>query len=171
MTRDVIYYIGTLGVFLILQVLFFSQLNLLDFGFCFIYVGFFLMLPYDLDRLLGLIIGFAVGFLIDTFYQSGGIHIAASVFLMFIRPGLLSLLNPKGGFELGMRLTLNQMGWSWYLLYSSILVFAHHLVLYSLDAFSFSYLLKILLYAGVSTIFSIVMILTVQFLLFSKART
>ncbi len=171
MGRDLIYHISAFFVFILLQLFVFSQLNFLEYGFCFIYVGFFLMLPFNFDKILGLLIAFGTGLILDIFYQSGGIHTAASVFLMFIRPGLLSLLNPKSGFEIGMRITVNQMGWGWYLMYSSILVFSHHLILYSLDAFSFSLFFKAMLYAAVSAVFSLVMIITVQLLLFSKIKT
>lgn len=171
MTRDLIFHIASLAVFVTMQMLIFSQLNFLEFGFCFVYIGFFLMLPFDMEKLSGLIVAFAVGLIMDIFYQSGGIHIAASVFLMFVRPTLLGLLNPKSGFETGMRMTISQMGWSWYLLYSSILVFLHHLILFSLDAFTFGYIIKVLLYASVSTVFTIATVLAVQMLLFSKVRT
>ncbi len=171
MGRDLIYHIASFVIFIALQLFVFSQLNFLEYGFCFIYLGFFLMLPYDFDRILGLLMAFGVGLLIDIFYQSGGIHTAACVLLMFMRPGLLSLLNPKSGFEAGMRITINQMGWAWYMLYSTILIFSHHFILYSLDAFSFSLILKAMLYAAVSTVFSMVMIITVQLLLFSRIKT
>lgn len=171
MGKNFIYHIASFAVFVTLQLFVFSQLNFLEYGFCFIYVGFFLMLPHDFDRIIGLLLAFGTGLILDVFYQSGGIHTAACVFLMFIRPGLLSLLNPKGGFESGMRITVNQMGWAWYLLYAILLIFSHHLILYSLDAFSFSLILKIMLYASVSTIFSLVMIITVQLLLFSRIKT
>lgn len=143
----------------------------MEYGFCFIYVGFLLMLPFDQERMSGLLIAFVLGLIMDLYYQSGGIHSAACVFLMFVRPALLSLLNPKSGFELGMRLTVSQMGWLWYLLYAAILVFIHHLILYSLDAFNFAHIARVFMQTIVSTFFTISMILTVQLLLFSRVRT
>jgi hypothetical protein len=89
---------------------------------------------------------------------------------MFIRPNLIGLLNPKGGFELGMRMTLPQMGWSWYLVYSLILVFLHHALLFILDAFNTAYILKALYFAAASTIFTISMVITVQLIGYNKKR-
>ena len=171
MTRDIIYHSSTFIVFMILQMFLFNHLHLFEFGYCFIYLGFLLMLPYDLGKISGLLIGFVTGLIMDVFFQTGGIHTAASVLLMFIRPNLLGLLNPKGGFELGMRMTVRQMGWSWYLIYSVILVFIHHFVLYNLDAFNTSYLLKSLYFSLASSLYTISMILTVQLIGYNKERS
>jgi hypothetical protein len=170
MAREFIYYISALLLFLFLQLFVFNLLNFFEYGFCFIYVGFFLMLPYDLDKLLGLLIAFAVGFILDIFYQTGGIHIAASVLVMFVRPYLLNLLNPKSGFEMGMKITVSQMGLLWYLIYSALILFLHHLVIYSLDSFDLAQSFKVLLFTSVSTVFSMSMIITVQLLAFNKIK-
>ncbi len=171
MLRELGYYIAVFFVFLLLQLFVFNQIEFLEFGYCFIYLGFLLMLPYNLDKLLGLIIGYGIGIIFDISYQTGGIHTAASVFVMFIRPGLLELLNPKSGFELGMKLTVSQMGWLWYLIYGGILILLHHLIIYNLNAFDFSYFFKSLMMASFSALISFSMIITVQVLLFNRVRT
>lgn len=170
MVRELSYYIVVFLVFLILQLFIFNQIEFFEYGYCFVYLGFLLMLPYDLDKVLGLIIGFVIGLLFDISYQTGGIHTAASVFVMFIRPGLLALLNPKSGFELGMKLTVSQMGWIWYLIYGGILIFLHHLIIFNLNAFDFSYFFKSLMLASFSALISFSMIITVQALFFNRVR-
>lgn len=171
MTRDLIYHISTFLVFILLQMFVFNHLHFFEYGFCYIYIGFLLMLPYDLGKISGLLIGFATGLILDLFFQSGGIHTASSVFMMFVRPNLIGLINPKGGFEMGTRMTVSDMGWSWYLIYSIILVFLHHLVLFLLDAFNSAYILKALYLSAASTLFTIAMIFAVQLIAFNKSRT
>ena len=76
-------------VVMLLQVLLFDRLQLGGVCHPYIYVLCLLMFPITLPRSVDMLLGAAVGLIMDICCNSLGIHIAACVLLMFIRPYLL----------------------------------------------------------------------------------
>lgn len=155
-------------LFVTLQILLFDNLVLFSTGFCFIYIAFLLFLPINLNRLVLLLLGFIVGFTVDVFYDTMGIHAAASVLLAFLRPHILNLLTPRDGYEASDSANLHIMGWNWFLTYAFILIVVHHAAVFFLEIISFEWytLVKILL----STLFTGVVVVILQLLFFSAKR-
>jgi hypothetical protein len=104
-------------------------------AFCFVYVAFLLLLPRRKEGLsLLLLISFATGLLIDAFYNSMGTHAFASVLMVYSRAFLLKLMLPAGSYEVAMQLTLSNLGWKRFSIFSLILIGVHHAALFLLDA-------------------------------------
>ena len=158
-------------IYLLLQVVLMQNVVLFDVAFCFIYLGFLLMLPFEAGAIRLMLLGFAMGLCVDIFYNSFGIHAAASVFIMYLRPHIISVLAPRGGYETGMTPKLKIMGLEWFSAYSLILIFLHHLVLFFVEAGGFDMFLYTLLKVVASTIFTFVVILIVQYLFYSSKRS
>jgi hypothetical protein len=152
----------------VLQIFIFDSLVLFSTGFCFIYVGFLLFLPISINRLFLLFLGFVTGFTIDIFYDTMGIHAAASVLLAFLRPHVLNLITPRDGYDTGDSVNLHVMGWRWFLTYIVILIAMHHTAVFFLEIISFEWytLAKVLL----STLFTGMVIVILQLLFFSVKR-
>lgn len=155
-------------LFVALQILLFDNLVLFSTGFCFIYIAFLLFLPININRLFLLLLGFIVGFTVDIFYDTMGIHAAASVLLAFLRPHILNLLTPRDGYETSDSANLHIMGWNWFLTYALILIAVHHAAVFFLEIISFEWytLVKIVL----STLFTGVVVVILQLLFFSAKR-
>jgi len=130
MNRGSILFIFRFVVFILLQVLLFKDLILFDRAFCFVYLGFLLLLPIELGPLLIISIGFFTGLSVDVFYDSLGIHAASSVLIMFLRPYWVSLLTPQGGYEIGARPNIMTLGFMWFLVYSLPLILIHNFALF-----------------------------------------
>lgn len=158
-------------VYLVLQVVIMQNVVLFDVAFCFLYVGFLLMLPFDSGPVRLMLLGLLMGLAVDIFYNSFGIHAAASVFIMYLRPYLVSVLAPRGGYEPGMTPKLKVMGLEWFTVYSLILIFLHHLVLFFVEAGGFGMLGYTLLKTAASTVFTFVVILIIQYLFYSSKRS
>jgi hypothetical protein len=92
-----------------------------------LYVISALLLPFETPRIAVLLICFAQGLVIDVFYDQQGLHSGAMVFMGFLRPFVLNLIAPREGYDVLLRPSTNYMGFSWFLMYSSLLVFSHHL--------------------------------------------
>jgi hypothetical protein len=104
-------------------------------AFCFTYVAFLLLLPRRQEGLpLLLCISFAVGLLVDMFYNSMGTHAFASVLIVYSRALLLKLMLPAGSYEAATQPTLRNLGWKRFSIFSSILIGIHHTALFFLDA-------------------------------------
>lgn len=102
----------------------------------YLYVLVILALPIELSALAILLIGFFTGFILDLFTHTMGMHTMALTLMAFLRPKILELVAPRDGFEFGSSVNVRDMGWSKYSVYALLLVFPHHLLLFSLEAFS-----------------------------------
>ena len=162
------YIIGYFALVLF-QVLVLNRLDLSFYINPYVYPFFILVLPFRMQHWLLMVIAFLSGLLMDTFSGTAGIHAAATVFLAFVRPYLINVITPKGGYETEDRPSVRGQGFSWFLLYTLLLVFLHHFFYFFLEVFSltsaFSTLGKVLL----STIVSTILIVLLAYL-FSRER-
>ncbi len=158
-------------IYVLLQVVLMQNVVLFDVAFCFLYIGFLLLLPFEAGAVRLMILGLLMGLCVDIFYNSFGIHAAASVFIMYLRPHVVSVLAPRGGYETGMTPKLKIMGVEWFAAYSLILIFLHHLVLFFVEAGGFEMFFYTLIKVVASTIFTFVVILIIQYLFYSSKRS
>ncbi|WP_340199898.1 rod shape-determining protein MreD [Ascidiimonas sp. W6] len=139
----------------LLQVLIFNHVYFLGFISPFIYVLFILLYPVRKDKQgLFLIASFFLGLTIDIFSDSGGVNAAASVAIAYMRPSVLKFAF--GNVYEFQNLKISQTALGQRLVYVSILILTHHLLLFSLEIFSFVDILSILkktLSTGIFTIF------------------
>ena len=71
-------------VYVLLQVLLLRNLVLFNSAFCFLYIAFILLLPIEWNSLVLMVIGFFLGFTIDIFYDSMGLHAMATVVVCLV---------------------------------------------------------------------------------------
>ena len=168
-TREVLLQAARFALFVLAQVLLVRRLELFDTGYCFAYVGFLLFLPIQLARPWVLLLGFALGFTSDLFYNTGGLHAAACVLTGFVRGAQLRVIRPRDGYDTLDTVSGHRMGWAWWGLATVPLVLVHHLALFWIEeghvlpgGFT---LLKVL----VSTLFTSTVLLMAQ-LLFWRVR-
>ena len=130
-----------------------------------LYPLFILLLPFNINRLLLIFLGFLVGLSVDIFYDTPGLHASASTLTAFARGRVLKILEPKGGYNVNFSPTRNRMGNSWFVPYVSILLLIHLLFYFTMEAFSVVYIIQILQNTILSFIasFSIIMIFQIIF--------
>jgi hypothetical protein len=138
MNRNGIYSFIYFFVYLFVQVLILKKLVLFNTSFCFLYVAFILLLPIEINNLILMVAAFLLGFSIDVFYDSLGIHAFSLVVIAYVRNYWLSAITPQGGYDAGEGPTLAVNGFQWFLVYTIPLVFLHHLVLFFVEAGGFS---------------------------------
>lgn len=157
--------------YLLLQVLLFRNVVLFDVAFCFIYIGALIMLPFDTGRLPAMFIGFVSGLVVDIFYDSLGIHAAACVFMMYLRPYWINLITPRGGYENVSEPRLKLLGSQWFATYGIALAFVHHFVLFFLEVGSFHLFFFTLSKVVASTLLTFTMLVIFQYLFYSSRRS
>jgi len=116
------------------------------------------------------LIGFLMGFAIDIFYNSMGLHAFATVLISYLRNKWMSVITPQGGYDSGDSPTMSANGVQWFLVYSIPLVFIHHLVLFFAEAFGFEMFWFTMLKVIGSLFFTITVILFLQFLVPQRRR-
>lgn len=147
-------------VYVFIQVFFAKNLELFGIAFCFIYINYLLIFPLEIDKVLLLILGFVLGFLIDIFYDTLGIHSAACVLVAFIRPIVVRLMTSKQEI---LAISIKEAGFRWFLTYSLILVGIHHFILFVLQRFNFGMFPGTLLKSVASTLFTVLVIILIQY--------
>ena len=151
-----------------LQVVFVRDLEVFGVAFCFVYVGFILLLPIETDRVLLLVLSLAAGLIVDSFYDTLGIHAAACVLIGYLRPWVTRFITPRGGYDQNLRPTLRYMGNEWFFSYTLILIFLHHLALFLIEASQWSLVLPALLKAVCSTAFTWTVLVIIQYLFYGR---
>ncbi len=152
----------------LLQVLVLNHVHLFSLYNPFFYLLFIVLLPFETNKLLVLLLGFVLGLSIDIFSNTLGLHTTATVFVAFIRPLILNLLAPREGYEPGSFPRVHYYGWTWFLRYSFILTLVHALIIYTLEFFNVQELGQILKHSLISTLFTTVLLLISQFFIFRK---
>ena len=157
---------------LILQIVIISQDFVLfnDLGFCFIYVLFLLQLPIGLGRVAAMSIAFLTGSIVDIFYNTAGINAAACVLILFLRPYIIKALNPQSGLENIQSITISSVGFSWFSIYTLVMVFIHHFTLFLIQTFNAQYFWQTLLKILISTLFTYFTIIAVQYFFYTERR-
>ncbi len=129
-----------------------------------IYPLFLMLLPLRTPHSILVLLGFIIGILIDAFYDSYGVHASASVFIGFIRPYVIKIIEPKGGYMQNTSPTKRRLGATWFFVYSSIILFAHLFFYFSVEAFTFYYIGEIILKTVSSFILSMIIIMLYQYI-------
>lgn len=157
-------------VYAIAQVLLLKNLVLFNTAFCFLYVVFILLLPVETNNLLLMLAGFLLGFTIDIFYDSLGLHAMALVVVAYLRNYWLGVITPQGGYDSGLPPTLASNGLQWFLIYAIPLLFVHHFVLFFTEAAGFSRFGFTLLKVVMSLLFTLSVVLILQYFSLERRR-
>jgi hypothetical protein len=157
-------------VYLLYQVMILQNVVLFHTAFCFLYVAYLLLLPVETNPLVLMGIGFLMGFAVDMFYESIGLHAFACVFVMYVRNYWLSSITPQGGYDSNVTPSMALGGFQWFVVYALPLVFIHHLMLFYMEAGGLGMFWFTLWKTIVSTFFTTLVILIAQFLFPGRRR-
>jgi len=146
------------------QILIVNNIDVFILGTPYLYLMFFLMLPFDINRSLLLLLGFFGGLLMDFALNSPGVHASASLILCFVRPFVLQSMSPRQGYDSNSQPSIADYGFWWFLRYAVICVSIHHIVLY----FNLSFSLQGSFQAILNIVITLVLIMLCQFLYRNK---
>lgn len=104
----------------------------------YLYFTFILWLPFGTSRLSLTLLGFIVGYALDVFTNTPGLHAAACGLIGYVRPSILNLLlSQETSEEFNREPSVGSMGWGPFLIYVMILTFVHHFYLVLLEWLQF----------------------------------
>jgi len=157
-------------IYVLYQVMILQNVVLFHTAFCFLYVLYLLILPVESNPMMLMGIGFLMGFAVDMFYESIGLHAFASVTVMYLRNYWLNSLIPQGGYDSSSVPTLAMNGMQWFLIYAVPLIFLHHALLFFLEAGGLNMFFFTLWKVLTSTLFTTIVILIAQLLFPGRRR-
>ncbi|WP_077923648.1 hypothetical protein [Spirosoma sp. 209] len=150
-------------LYLTLQILLVRNLVLFDYAFCFIYIACVLLLPNETSLTWLLLIAFVTGIIVDTFYNTLGMHAAATVLMAYCRPLVVRSQIDVPGLESRIEFSLKELGAGAFFRYVLLLALIHHAALFFIEANSLALLIPTLIRVGASTLFTTVSIVLIQF--------
>ena len=154
-------------LFLLIQIIILNEVPPIhQFITPYLYFIFILWLPFGTSRIATTLLSFVLGYTLDTFTNTPGLHAAAATLIGYLRPTILNLLLAQ---ELSEELTkepsIGTMGWGPFMFYIFSLTFIHHFYLVLLEWLqfgNFSYFIgKVFFTSGMSML----LILLVELLL------
>jgi rod shape-determining protein MreD len=153
---------------LTIQIIVFNNMNFFGFISPFPYLLFIILYPVNGNKSGLLITSFLLGLIMDMFSNSGGIHAASCLTLAYFRPYLF-----KFSFGLSYEyqtVKLNDVLTPERFSFILLSVVIHHLVLFLLEAFQFSFIWDILLRTTLSTVFTIIICIVIIYLIKPNKR-
>ena len=141
----------------VLQIFVLNGMNFLGYATPFVYIYFLIKLPVNLSKNLVILLGFALGIIIDVFCNTPGINAGAAVLIGFLRPYLIHAFvtlevsenrDPSG----------RLFGMMPFLRYTAVMILIHHIFLLLLESFSLFKWDVLLLRIACCSVFTFVLI-------------
>lgn len=129
-------YIFLFILLVLLQVLVLNRISLFGYAVPYIYIYLVLKLPLGLNRSLATFISFLVGFTIDLFCNTPGLNAAATTIIGFICYPVQKLFFTIDDFNSDNIPSMSILGFS-FIKYMFFLILIHHILLISIEAFSY----------------------------------
>jgi len=169
---DLVKNIFRLAIFILVQVYLLNKIpHLHRFVVPYLYFLFVLWLPFTINRMGLLLIGFFTGLTLDYFTNTPGLHAAACVLIAYVRPFVVNILLPKDTTEFNYREpSPRSMGWAPYSVYILVLTLMHHTYLTLLQWLQFGTFLDFLVKVVSTTGISLLLIYTVELLFPRKLK-
>ena len=154
-------------LFLLIQIIILNEVPPLhQFITPYLYFTFLLWLPFGTNRLTMTIIGFLLGFSLDIFTNTPGLHAAAATLVGYIRPTVLNiLLAQETSEEVNKEPSVGTMGWGPFLIYVFILTIIHHFYLVLLEWLQFGNFTYFIGKVVATSLMSVLLILLVELLM------
>lgn len=148
-------------LFVLFQLFVFNQVEL-GFGIhllmCPLYV---FLLPFETTILVLLFVAFGMGFFVDVFSNTYGLHASSLVLMAYFRPYIFSLFAPRDEYSFLKNPTYLDMGHLWFFSSFGTLLLIHNTWFFLLESFSF----RGLFYSGQKIILSFIVIYCLSLLI------
>lgn len=150
------------------QIVIFNNIDLFGYINPYPYILFILLYPVNTNRARLLVASFLLGLTVDLFCNSGGVHAAACLILAYIRPSFFKfsfgLSYEYQTIKINDRLSPERFT------FILISILTHHLILFLLELFKFTFILDALLRTIVTTLFTLLVSILIIYLFKPKKK-
>jgi rod shape-determining protein MreD len=153
-------------ILVFIQVLVLNNIQLSGYINPYFYILFILLMPFETPGWAVTLLGFSIGMTIDLFANTPGVHAIATTFMGYLRLFVLRYMSPRDGYEPGTFPRVSYYGFNWFFRYALILTLSHHFILFIVESFQFAAFGHIMLRVLLSSIFTLVLIMISQYLIF-----
>jgi hypothetical protein len=166
----IVAYIARFVLFVTLQLLVFSQIELglgIHLLMCPLYV---LLLPFEINIFILLIVAFGMGFILDIFSNTYGLQASSLLLIAYIRPYVFKAFAPRDDYDPLKTPSYVDMGNLWYFSTFGSLLLIHNTWFFLLEAFSFRGILYTIQKIVFSFIFIYLLSLLLQIILVRRSK-
>lgn len=167
MNKRSLYFVFVFIALVLLQVLILNNILLLDHINPYVYIAFIFIYPFKTNRFPIISLGFLLGFFVDIFSDSGGIHAFATTTIAFLRPYFFQLIFKKTALDYEF-FALRREAFGKIFNFVAILTLIHHFIMFGLLNFSFHNFTYVLSNTFLSGIFTLIIYFLGSFILRSK---
>ena len=155
-------YLWLAPLFVLIQILLLNNVQFINYINPLVYLLLIITLPQDTVKWFIILYAFLIGILLDIFEGNIGLNSSSLGFIAFISTYVHKIVIPKNSIDIKDKLTLQTLGLKTFSVYAISIIFIHHLFLFSLENFSNSSILFLLLKVFLSTITTFIIILIFQ---------
>lgn len=156
---------------ILFQLLVVNKLGISTYVNPYVYVVFILLLPIKIKPWIVLVISCLTGMVMDSFSSTPGLHMAACVCMGYLRGFYLRFATGKDDQESNIIPNMSNKGWVWFSIYTFIMVFIHHFMLFFLEIYGLNQFFGTLTQIFFSTLFSVFIIVIGQLLFYKFSPT
>lgn len=137
-----------------------------------LYVYFIIKLPFYMPKVPLLLVAFTMGILIDLCTGTPGINAATTTAVAFIRPIYVKMVLPNMTKDNPIEPSISNMGFIYFFVFSSLMVFTHSFLICFFEAFGFSHFGQTLLRSLLTALISLLLVIVFEMLtrLFSPKK-
>jgi hypothetical protein len=146
-------------ILLLVQILILDKLFLLGLPNIYIYFLILLLIPYKFNRVYLMLIAFGLGFFLDMFNSTPGLHSIAATFIAFIRNPLLAGIANFNDYDNNVTLTHKKYGLAWLFKYYGMIILTHNTLIVMLQYLTFVNFIDILIRIIISITVSLFFVL------------
>ena len=156
--RELLFFV----VFVLFQALVINNMQLFGVITPFIYFYVLLKMPFDISRSTIILLAFILGFIMDSFLNTFGLHTAACSLLGFIRNPLIAQFADVKELPAGSIPSNKLFGFARFSYFMLIMVTIHHLVLFSIDSIGSFLPLQFLVRMSLSIVFTALIMVIIE---------
>ena len=166
MNKDIISYIFLFVILVLVQVLLMNHIVLFNCAVCFIFIYFLIKVPISLSTNWLLTLGFLLGLSVDILSDTPGLNALACTVLAVLKRPMFFAYEQHDDKKRNISPSLGTMGFFSYCKYLITLSAFYCLIVYFIEFINFSDVIVILIKAGSSTLFTFLVILAIDSLVY-----
>ena len=159
--------------FSLLQGLIFNNFDFFDIYDPYVCLVFIITFPIKVNKITFMMISFIFGFILDLYSNSLGINTAACLSVAFLRSYILNFVFGSFYDPHGIKLIKNyvlESTFSQKFLYITTIILIHHLILFSLEVFSFQFISLILFKTLITSLISLIFCITFIYIMIKNEK-
>lgn len=159
--------------FALLQGLIFNNFDFFDIYDPYVCLVFIITFPTKVNKITFMMISFVFGFTLDLYSNSLGINTAACLSIAFLRSYILNFVFGSFYDPHGIKLIKNyvlESTFSQKFLYITAIILIHHLILFSLETFSFKFISLILFKTLITSVISLIFCTTFIYIIIKNEK-